>query len=157
MSLAVSIKMKKLFFDRTGVASRVHEKRRITLNRAGGKLRTIARRSISYTKWNGTKTKRSKAGSPPKAHVPSRGFGIKLIIYHYDNTSDGVIIGPVGSNRGRAGMPPVTSVLEHGGPIKVFSLRTKRPKLISQAPRPFMGPAKAVYEKSYPKEWKWFL
>ncbi len=123
---------------------------------AQGLVRTIARRSIKKRKYRGAKTQKSAPGNPPFSHTDGS-FGIRTILFHYDDKSGSVIIGPVG----RSSAHSVPEALEFGGPAIVRIPRymrkarggAKTQRVVIKR-RPFMAPALEKFESDYPALWK---
>jgi len=158
--------------------------RKKVLMKGGAIVRTIARRSLrkrawrtaantrgrksknsTYTTWWGGKTAISNAGSPPFSHTSGKTFGLKTIAFSYDARTDGVIVGPVGGDRSKNSVP---NVLEFGGTVTntvpAFAHAKKRSLGVASgrkykyrkriAKRPYMAPAMATFQSSYPKLWR---
>ncbi len=126
------------FFDSKKVISALDKAGRKALSRFGAFVRTSARSSIRRRK--GT----SKPGQPPLAHQGD----IKKILFAYDSSSRGVVVGPVRYS-GKKGF--ATKVLEHGGNTLIEKKDRKgkvRRKTVHIEARPFMAPA---FEKNLPK------
>lgn len=131
MTVALTIQVKKAFFDREAVIKRVDRARRSSLSRVGGFTRTTAKRSIRKRK------RSSLAGQPPSSHSGELKGGI---FFSFDQRTDSVVVGPVpfsGSN--------VPEVLERGGRPRVRVTKPGgriSPKRITYVkPRPYMVPA----------------
>ena len=152
--------------------------RKRILLRAGGLIRKIARSSIKARKWKKFAKRPSKSGKthyihdyldlraltsqpgqPPFAHTSKGEFGIKTILFAYDNRTDSVIVGPVG----RPSAYSVPQALEYGGVtvVRVPSWARKRSRIQGKSKivkrikaRPFMRPALEKFQKEYPQLWR---
>lgn len=101
------------FFDSEKLTKMLDRKTRRALSRAGGYIRTTAKRSIK--KRQGT----SKPGDPPYSHT---GLLKNFIFYRYDPHTKSVTIGPEKLNRSDGDGP---KALEYGGTAQGY----KRPAL----------------------------
>ena len=157
----VNIRIKSLFFDRPRVQRAVDRAKRRVLSRAGAFIRTTAKHSIRKRKGS------SRPGQPPHSHT---GLLRRLILFGYDETTDSVVIGPLGFRRSNA-----PNVLEFGGVVKTkrsllvraeargrdkrgrFTRgkfkRIEAGKRLIYAPRPYMGPALEKERPKLPKLW----
>lgn len=140
-SFTLKIDVKKFFLDRQKVLDRIGKAQAKVFMQAGGKVRTIARRSIRRRK------RPSKIGQPPSSHVASGEFGMKTILFALPPGSDRVVVGPVG---GKGSSVP--RVLEFGGRSRTYNLPGKTHAYV--AARPYMRPALEKFESSYPDLWK---
>jgi hypothetical protein len=146
----IHLDVKKLFFDRSAVRSKLDAATRRVLSKFGAYVRRTARSSIRKRK------KASAPGSPPSSHT---GLLKKFIFFGYEPSHRSVVIGPVRlSQKGRGEAP---SLLEYGGSTKVehrgpsATLRTgKRMKKARIRPRPFMGPAFEAEQPKLPAMWR---
>lgn len=132
------------FIDRKAVTGRVPPMERRVLARAGGLVRTTARRSIRKRR------RVSSPGSPPSSHS---GELRRLIFFAYDRDASEVVIGPLlfrGASPNSAGGKTTPQLLEEGGTRSVPTRRresrfggqyTSPAKSQQYAPRPFMRPA----------------
>ncbi|WP_436716595.1 hypothetical protein U8335_04075 [Roseiconus lacunae] len=82
------------------------------LNKAGGRIRKIARNSIPFRK---RRTTTSKPNKPPNAH--RRGKGIKTILYGYDRRSHSLVVGF--AKLGGVSGDDVPRTLEAGGTARI--------------------------------------
>lgn len=116
------MKVKDFFFDSPYVREKVSRQSRQFLNRVGGNIRTIARRSMRRT------SKASAPGQPPSAHT---GKLRDFLFYAFDPIANSVVVGPlrfnqktlvfVGGGQGRQIIQgAVPHILEFGG---VFAKR----------------------------------
>ena len=158
--VSIGFEIKKLFFDRKAVTSRVDKRKRQVLSKFGAYVRRTSRRSIRKRK------KASRPGSPPSSHI---GLLKKFIYFGYDPNRDSVVIGPVRLTHKGRGQAPAN--LEYGGTITLptrevevkgkagrddhgrFTKSIKQKNTIKGGkhrirPRPFMQPA---FEKEQPK------
>jgi hypothetical protein len=141
----IGFEIKKMFFDRKAVTSRVDRATRRVLSKFGAFVRTTARHSIRPRK------KISPPGQPPSSHT---GLLKKFIFFGYDPRKDSVVIGPVRlSQRGR-GDPrnSAPQLLEYGG-TTTLKRDGKRRRARFRA-RPFMGPAFEKEQLKLPAMWK---
>jgi hypothetical protein len=137
----IGLEIKKMFFDRKAVTSRVDRTTRRVLSKFGAFVRTTARHSIRARK------KISAPGQPPSSHT---GLLKKFIYFGYDPRKESVVIGPVRlSQRGRGEAP---HLLEYGG-TTTLKRDGKRKRARFRA-RPFMGPAFAKEQPKLPAMWK---
>ena len=134
----LEMKVKTLFFDRAKIARAVDLAKRESLAKAGGFVRTTAKRSIRNRK--GT----SLPGKPPHSHV---GLLRRFIYFAYDPDSESVVVGPVKITR------PTNAphALEFGGTTVVKRKHRKRKVRIKA--RPFMGPALQKQRAQLPRVW----
>lgn len=164
--------VKRMFFDRAAVAGAVDKASMRVLSKFGAFVRTTARQSIrparqtpiselteeqlaSYRRavaiarrTGKPKPRRpmqsSKPGQPPRSHL---GLLKRFIFFAYDQSTNGVVIGPARLN-GVDGGPRALEALEEGGQSK-----NGRGKTITVAARPFMGPALAKEQPKLPALW----
>jgi hypothetical protein len=130
-----------VFFDTDAVTRRVPEGRRKALAKAGGWLRSTARRSMRKGRLTKDgKRKPSEPGQPPKTWS---GQLKNLLFFGYDLSTDSVVVGPEKFGDGKA-----PAVHEYGGTLVVSARYARRKRSNSQAkvrvkykPRPTMGPA----------------
>lgn len=112
--ISVSARIKDFFFDRLKVQNAVDKKRLNLLGAAGGYVRRTARNSMKNKgrarkppkNMNGTAYQRwldeiknapsAPPGSPPFCHTDDPVVTLKNILYGYDMSSGGVVVGPVG-------------------------------------------------------------
>ena len=131
----IGFQVKKLFFDRQAVISRVDPATRRVLSRFGAFVRRTAKGSIRKRK------RAAPPGSPPSSHT---GLLKKFIFFGYDPDRRSVVIGPERLNqRGRGEAP---SLLEYGGQTTL--VRGGKRERATYRARPYMGPA---FEKEQPK------
>lgn len=136
----VTAKVKGLFLDRAHIIQKIGAAKVKTLMRSGGRIRTTATRSMRYRK------KASAPGQPPSAHKERGALLRKLLFFVYDQSTDSVVVGPVGFGKAEA-----PSAEEFGGIIT----RVRRGKVqrAIYPPRPFMSPALTKEEPKLPDEW----
>lgn len=127
------VAVKKTFFDKAAVLSKVDPAKARALSRFGAFVRQRARSSIR------TRKGISPPGSPPYSHV---GTLKKSILFGYDQKADTVVIGPLPAGRGGIG----ALALERGGRVSRPGLRGGR--ALNYRARPFMRPA---FEAELPK------
>ncbi len=139
----IGMSVKRMFFDRKAVTSRVDRAARRVLSKFGAFVRRRAKSSIH-------KRKRASApGEPPSSHS---GLLRRFIFFGYDRTRRSVVIGPQMLNQ-KIGDAP--HALEHGGTSTVVEgLRSRRGKRrVKISARPFMGPAFERERPKLPKMW----
>lgn len=127
--------IKRLFFDRKAVISKVDAATRKVLSKFGAFVRRTARGSIR------SRRKPAPPGAPPSSHT---GLLKKFIFFGYDPAQRSVVIGP--ARLGGRGYGEAPSILEYGGQTTIVS-HGKRKKATYRA-RPYMVPA---FEKEKPK------
>ncbi len=130
MATMVTMHMKILSFNSTGVQRAMDRATRRALNKAGGWIRKTAKRSIRPRKTI------SQPGQPPHSHTgPLR----DLMFYGYEPYAQTVVIGPL-PFKGKKGAP----LLEVGG-VTIARQRSRSGKIrhrrMVYRARPFMGPA----------------
>ena len=131
----IGFDIKKCFFDRQAVISRVEPATRRVFSKFGAFVRRTAKGSIR------NRQRPAPPGSPPSSHT---GLLKKFIFFGYDADARSVVIGPARLDRRGRGDAP--SLLEHGGST-TLKRRGKRFQVAYRA-RPYMGPA---FEKEQPK------
>lgn len=137
----VDMRIKSLFFDRPKVQRAVDKARRQVLSRAGAFIRQTAKHSMRRRKGS------TPPGKPPHVH---EGSLRRLIFFGYDESTDTVVVGPVGSRRSNA-----PHVLEFGGATTVEQRRRgkRERRKVRVAKRPYMGPALEKERSKLPKLW----
>lgn len=131
----IGFEIKRLFFDREAVTSKVDAATRNVLSKFGAFVRRTAKGSIRNRK------KPAPPGSPPSSHT---GLLKKFIFFGFDPDRRSVVIGPTRLNhRGRGDAPPL---LEYGGETTL--VRRESRERVTYKARPYMGPA---FEKEQPK------
>lgn len=120
--MADIVQLKKFFFDKPAVTSKVDAGKRKALSKFGAFVRQRSRTSIRKRK--GT----SQPGSPPFSHTDRVR---SAIVFAFDPDSESVVIGPHQAGRSGAG----AKALEGGGTVRVDG------KPVTIRARPFMGPA----------------
>lgn len=140
----IDVRIKKLFLDRPAVIRAVGAARVRALTRIGGRVRTVARRSIRRRRAV------SRPGSPPSSHV---GTLRDNIFFSYDTASKSVVVGPALTATARRAQPlggsTVPSLLEVGGEAK------RGTRGLLYRPRPYMGPALDEARQSRALETAW--
>jgi hypothetical protein len=137
----IHFELKKLFFDRQAVISKVDAASRKVLSKFGAFVRRSAKSSIRKRK------KPAPPGSPPSSHT---GLLKKLIFFGYDPERQSVVIGPTRLNQeGRGEAPPL---LEYGG--KATLVRRGKKKRTTYKARPYMGPALEKEKPQLPAMWR---
>lgn len=107
--------------------------RQKALNRTGFLSRGIMRRLFRTRK---NPKRHSISPAAPFNHVPSRQFGLKMVLYAYSKAKDNVVVGPIGSTTGRNAVP---GLLNDGGRVQMKFPKTEI-KFISGIPvRQFTG------------------
>ena len=153
-----------LFFDRDAVLRYMDKVTRKAMSKFGANVRQRAMTSMPKT------DKVSRPGSPPSDHLGlarkrwnkrrkaegkapmASGFrGLRHILFAYEPSSAGVVIGPI-ARRGIGVVPPL---LEYGGVGRFWSSKDATFKTGTYRPRPFMGPAFTEEQKTLPAIWDW--
>ena len=137
----IGFEIKKLFFDRQAVISKVDTATRRVLSKFGAFVRRSAKSSIRKRK------KAAPPGQPPSSHT---GLLKKFIFFGYDAARQSVVIGPTRLNqKGRGEAPPL---LEYGG--KATLVRRGKKKRVTYQARPYMGPAFEKEKPQLPAMWR---
>lgn len=137
----IGFEIKKLFFDRQAVISKVDAATRRVLSKFGAFVRRSAKSSIRKRK------KPAPPGQPPSSHT---GLLKKFIFFGYDAARQSVVIGPTRLNqKGRGEAPPL---LEYGG--KATLVRRGKKKRVTYPARPYMGPAFEKEKPQLPAMWR---
>lgn len=186
--LTVNAKIKDFFFDRMQVIARIDKDRLRFLRNAGGFARKTARTSMkrkgkarpapknqngrAYQRWleEIQNQPASQPGSPPYVHSDSPVQTLKNILFAFDTSSGGVVVGPVGLGRslvpslhergGTAAIPEKQVVFPNGGrkwvPIGKRGARpgqATRKRLAKYPARPFMKPAMQKTQSKFKSLW----
>jgi len=137
----IGFEIKKLFFDRQAVISKVDAATRRVLSTFGAFVRRSAKSSIRKRK------KAAPPGQPPSSHT---GLLKKFIFFGYDAARQSVVIGPTRLNqKGRGEAPPL---LEYGG--KTTLKRGGKKRRVTYQARPYMGPAFEKEKPQLPAMWR---
>jgi hypothetical protein len=136
----IDLKVKRLFFDRPAVLSKLDAATRRVLSKFGAFVRRTAKSSIRKRK------KPSPPGSPPSSHT---GLLKRLIFFGYDPGKRSVVIGPE-PLRSTVEAPPL---LEYGGTARRKNRRGKS-VTATYKPRAYMGPAFQKEQASLPSLWR---
>ena len=137
----IGFEIKRMFFDRQAVVSKVDAATRRVLSRFGAFVRRSAKSSIRKRK------KAAPPGQPPSSHT---GLLKKFIFFGYDAARQSVVIGPTRLNqKGRGEAPPL---LEYGG--KATLVRRGKKKRVTYQARPYMGPAFEKEKPQLPAMWR---
>jgi len=137
----IGFEIKKLFFDRQAVISKVDAATRRVLSKFGAFVRRSAKSSIRKRK------KAAPPGQPPSSHT---GLLKKFIFFGYDADRRSVVIGPTRLNqKGRGEAPPL---LEYGG--KTTLKRGGKKRRVTYQARPYMGPAFEKEKPQLPAMWR---
>ena len=137
----IGFEIKRMFFDRQAVVSKVDAATRRVLSRFGAFVRRSAKSSIRKRK------KAAPPGQPPSSHT---GLLKKFIFFGYDADRRSVVIGPTRLNqKGRGEAPPL---LEYGG--KATLVRRGKKKRVTYQARPYMGPAFEKEKPQLPAMWR---
>ena len=137
----IGFDIKRMFFDRQAVISKVDAATRRVLSRFGAFVRRSAKSSIRKRK------KAAPPGQPPSSHT---GLLKKFIFFGYDAARQSVVIGPTRLNqKGRGEAPPL---LEYGG--KATLVRRGKKKYVTYQARPYMGPAFEKEKPQLPAMWR---
>ncbi len=143
--MQVGMTVKKMFFDRAKVKSKVDRTTRRVLSRFGAYVRTAARSKIR------TRKAVSQPGNPPSSHL---GLLKRFIYFGYDPARETVVIGPMPLH-GR-GYGNALEALEYGGTFTRYTggRRRKRRYRAKYKARPFMGPAFEQVKPKLPQMWR---
>ena len=137
----IGFDIKRMFFDRQAVISKVDAATRRVLSKFGAFVRRSAKSSIRKRK------KPAPPGQPPSSHT---GLLKKFIFFGYDAARQSVVIGPTRLNqKGRGEAPPL---LEYGG--KTTLVRRGKKKRVTYQARPYMGPAFEKEKPQLPAMWR---
>lgn len=137
----IGFEIKRMFFDRQAVISKVDAATRRVLSKFGAFVRRSAKSSIRKRK------KAAPPGQPPSSHT---GLLKKFIFFGYDAARQSVVIGPTRLNqKGRGEAPPL---LEYGG--KATLVRRGKKKRVTYQARPYMGPAFEKEKPQLPAMWR---
>ena len=137
----IGFDIKRMFFDRQAVISKVDAATRRVLSRFGAFVRRSAKSSIRKRK------KAAPPGQPPSSHT---GLLKKFIFFGYDAARQSVVIGPTRLNqKGRGEAPPL---LEYGG--KTTLKRGGKKRRVTYQARPYMGPAFEKEKPQLPAMWR---
>jgi len=137
----IGFDIKRMFFDRQAVISKVDAATRRVLSRFGAFVRRSAKSSIRKRK------KAAPPGQPPSSHT---GLLKKFIFFGYDADRRSVVIGPTRLNqKGRGEAPPL---LEYGG--KTTLKRGGKKRRVTYQARPYMGPAFEKEKPQLPAMWR---
>ena len=137
----IGFDIKRMFFDRQAVVSKVDAATRRVLSKFGAFVRRSAKSSIRKRK------KPAPPGQPPSSHT---GLLKKFIFFGYDAARQSVVIGPTRLNqKGRGEAPPL---LEYGG--KATLVRRGKKKRVTYQARPYMGPAFEKEKPQLPAMWR---
>lgn len=157
----ITFRLTDYFFDRLAIKHQVGKQKAAYLRNAGAYTQKVAQRSMRRV---GKRGKPSRPGRPPKWHG-SNEFSLRKILFGFDPSIGGVIVGPVIGNKKI--VPTVPEVHEKGG---VLPIREKRvgqhwvprgrrkprpgqPTRIRKAqfpPRPYMAPAVEKTARKFP-------
>lgn len=137
----IGFEIKRMFFDRQAVVSKVDAATRRVLSKFGAFVRRSAKSSIRKRK------KAAPPGQPPSSHT---GLLKKFIFFGYDAARQSVVIGPTRLNqKGRGEAPPL---LEYGG--KTTLKRGGKKRRVTYQARPYMGPAFEKEKPQLPAMWR---
>ncbi|HOQ87862.1 MAG TPA: hypothetical protein PLQ89_19315 [Phycisphaerae bacterium] len=137
----IGFEIKRMFFDRQAVISKVDAATRRVLSKFGAFVRRSAKSSIRKRK------KAAPPGQPPSSHT---GLLKKFIFFGYDAARQSVVIGPTRLNqKGRGEAPPL---LEYGG--KTTLKRGGKKRRVTYQARPYMGPAFEKEKPQLPAMWR---
>jgi hypothetical protein len=113
----VGFEIRDMFFDRLAVQNRLDKAEQRELSRIGAFIRRRARSILRRRK------RTSAAGEAPSVHSKDNRASLKNILFGYDPTIHGVVIGPVRLNQvnrtdggGRISVP---SLMEFGGRLTI--------------------------------------
>lgn len=152
---------KKSFFDRQKVKTKVEKVRLKNQAKCCAFVRTSARSSLRRRK------KISTPGSPPSVHSTHPFATLKNILFGYDPSTKGSIVGPVAVNGNKDDVP---RLMEKGGSARRYTpartktgkikkkgvtvVRLKNARSVSYDARPFMVPALKKEKAKFAKVWK---
>jgi hypothetical protein len=137
----IGFEIKRMFFDRQAVISKVDAATRRVLSKFGAFVRRSAKSSIRKRK------RPASPGQPPSSHT---GLLKKFIFFGYDADRQSVVIGPTRLNqKGRGEAPPL---LEYGG--KTTLKRGGKKRRVTYQARPYMGPAFEKEKPQLPAMWR---
>jgi hypothetical protein len=137
----ISFDVKKLFFDRQAVISKVDAATRRVLSKFGAFVRMSAKSSIRKRR------KTAPPGSPPSSHT---GLLKKFIFFGYDTAARSVVIGPTRLHQ--KGTSETPQLLEYGG--KATLIRRGEKKHVTYQARPYMRPAFEKEKTKLPDMWR---
>ena len=137
----IDLRVKRFFFDRLAVISKVDAATRRVLSKFGAFVWRSAKSSIRKRK------KPSAPGKPPRSHT---GLLRNFIFFAFDPNRRSVVIGPV-RLMNRDGSVP--SLLEYGGTARRRKRDGKMGTVMYKA-RPYMGPAFEKEKESLPSLWR---
>lgn len=120
------VEVKKLFFDKAAVTSRLDPAKKRALSKFGAFVRQRSRTSMR------TRPGASAPGSPPHAHTKKLR---DAILFAYDPGNESVVIGPHRADKTGEG----ARVQEEGGVLRVGRVRGGR--ALRYPARPYMRPA----------------
>jgi hypothetical protein len=136
----IDLRVKRFFFDRPAVLSKVDAATRRVLSKFGAFVRRTAKSSIRKRK------KASPPGKPPSSHT---GLLKRLIFFGYDPGKRSVVIGPE-PLRSTVEAPPL---LEYGGTARRKG-RGGKSVMATYKPRAYMGPAFDKELNNLPPLWQ---
>lgn len=116
MRMRLSAELKQFFFDRPAVLDKLRKKKLNALKKAGALSRKIIRNKPRRRK------RKSLPGEAPSVHTQGKFATLRNVLFAYDPSTDGVVVGPV--KIPSRDQDPAPSVLEYGGTIR--NRHTKR-------------------------------
>lgn len=109
MRMQLSAELKQFFFDRPAVLAKLKKKKLNALKKAGALSRKIIRNKPRRRK------RKSLPGETPSVHTKSKFATLRNVIFAYDPSTDGVVVGPV--KIPTTDIEPAPATLEYGGRI----------------------------------------
>lgn len=109
MRMRLSAELKQFFFDRPKVLAKLKKKKLNALKKAGALSRKIIRNKPRRRK------RKSLPGEVPSVHTQSKFATLRNVLFAYDPSTDGVVVGPV--KIPTTDIAPAPSTLEYGGRI----------------------------------------
>lgn len=132
--------VKRLFFDRQKVLSKVSRAERRVLSRFGAYVRQDAKRRIR---------RRKRPSQPEESPTNQTGLFKRHIYFLFDPDRRSVVIGPTRLSTGH----DAPATLEYGGPA-VVETSDGEPVRVAIEQRPYMGPAFRQERSKVPAMWR---
>jgi hypothetical protein len=109
MKMKLAAELKQFFFDRPAVLKKLKKKKLNALKKAGALSRRIIRNKPRRRK------RKSLPGEAPSVHTKSKFATLRNVLFAYDPSTDGVVVGPV--KIPTTDTEPAPATLEYGGRI----------------------------------------
>ena len=109
MKMKLAAELKQFFFDRPAVLKKLKKKKLNALKKAGALSRRIIRNKPRRRK------RKSRPGEAPSVHAKSKFATLRNVLFAYDPSTDGVVVGPV--KIPTTDTEPAPATLEYGGRI----------------------------------------